>query len=129
MKNLLLFVLIFFLSFLLIPCGVKGETPSIQLIVKWETPRDTLFLKNLRKDPDICCVFSFITQKSDSFITEVKTVDGISVGIIYGMIDSRFLHKITPNLEEIHSDLRGIKIGSFGINSSFMTQSELKSIK
>ncbi len=129
MKNLLFSSLILSFLFLLIPNGVKCETPSIQLIVKWETPRDTLFLKNLRKDPDICCNFSFVTQKSDCFITEVKTIDGIFVGIIYGMIDPKFLYKITPNLEEFYLDLKMTKMGSFDSNPPFTTQSELKTIR
>ncbi len=98
MKKYFLFVS----SFFLLGLEVKAETPSpsIELIIKWRDPSDTLFVQMLREDPEVCCHFSFRTLKSDSFVSEVMSKDGISVGTIYGKINSNFLKKITPSLQE-----------------------------
>lgn len=88
--------------------GNEGEHEIMEIIVKWENPRDTFFLKNLRRDEDICCSFRFVTIKSDEHLSEVKTQDGISLGTIYGKFDSGFLKKIAPRLESNAFDLRRV---------------------
>jgi hypothetical protein len=85
----------------------------MELIIKWRSPKDTLFLNRLRKDADLCCNFSFKTIKSDTCVTEIRSRDGIVIGFIYGSVSAVFLKNLVPSLETSLSDFRRIKLGPF----------------
>jgi hypothetical protein len=88
------------------------DPPPMELIIKWNSPSDTLFLTRLRKDADLCCNFSFKTIKSDSCVTEIRSRDGVSIGFIYGSVSSGFLKNLVPSLETSLNDFRRTRTAS-----------------
>ena len=120
--------LVFLLLIVPVVKAVPPDVPPMQLIIKWKDPIDTLFIGMLRKDPDLCCSFSFTTVKSDSTVTEIKTVDGLPIGVIYGSIPSKFLKNLVPKLELSAVDFRKLNLIPFDYPlPSTKLQTELKS--
>jgi hypothetical protein len=108
----------------------KSDPPPMELIIKWNSPSDTLFLSRLRKDPDLCCNFSFKTIKSDTAVTEIRSRDGVSIGSIYGYVSSAFLKKLIHSLELSLYDFQRIKLGNFDYQlPSTKLQTEIKTFE
>ena len=90
----------------------KSDPPPMELIIKWNSPSDTLFLSRLRKDADLCCNFSFNTIKSDTVVTEIRSREGVSIGFIYGSVSAGFLKNLMPSLETSLYDFRRMRVAT-----------------
>jgi hypothetical protein len=94
------------LLFFLIPFeGFCNQDPPFNLIIRWKTPYDTSFVDQIRKDEELCCDFTITLIKSDSCYTEISTIEGEVIGILYGTVSRGFIKHLSPKFFESKYDL------------------------
>jgi hypothetical protein len=75
------------------------------LIIRWKTPYDTLFVDQIRKDEELCCDFAITLIKSDSCYTEISTIEGEVIGVLYGRVSRGFIKHLSSKFFESKYDL------------------------
>ena len=98
-----------FISILLSPLFGFSQTGEIndtqfKLIVKWKNPRDTISLYKIRRDPVICCNFTFEVIKSDTSCSLITTKEGEVIGTIMGSLSVGFIKMLVPKINEFNMD-------------------------
>ena len=82
----------------------SNELP-LRIVVKWNSPSDTLFLDELRDDPNLCCLYAFRTERSDTVTNIIESKDGTSLATICGKADPSLLLEMAPALQSLHADI------------------------
>ena len=96
-------ILIFFV---LLPFnGFCKQDPPFNLVIRWKTPYDTSFVDDIRNDEEICCDFVITLIKSDSCYTEISTIEGEVIGVLWGRVSKGFIKHLTPKFFETKYDL------------------------
>ena len=98
-----------FISILLSPLFGFSQIGEIndnqfKLIVKWKNPKDTIALYKIRRDPVICCNFTFVVIKSDTTCSLITTKEGEVIGTIMGSLSVGFIKMLVPKIVEFNMD-------------------------